>query len=273
MTEMITAERIGAHVAALTAHGPRHREQPGVKAALHYITDRLSGYGYDVTEERFGPGAHEVNVIASAPGAPAGRIVEICAHWDTVPDSPGADDNASGVAGLLEVARVLAGTPLRHGLRFCAFGEEEYGLRGSSAHVARLGDADVDAYVLEMIGFTAERQSFPAAFTGLIEVPERGDFIAAIANEGSAALLETFTTAATGHVPVWGLAVPPFMEEPVRRSDHVPYWDAGRRALFIGDSGDYRNAHYHRPSDVPDTLDLDFAARVSTAVAAAAAAA
>jgi len=171
--ETITAAALRRHVERLTAYGPRHRTNPtAVTVALRYLTECLASYGHQVVVERYGPDAHEVNLLTGVTGGGDLPIVEIGAHWDSVPASPGADDNASGVAGALELARVFAGpvaAPRR--LRFCFFGGEEdqpVGCTGSRAHVARLdaaGDRVDGAIVLEMIAYRDHRpgtQRFPA---------------------------------------------------------------------------------------------------------------
>src|SRR5262245_17201913 len=97
------------HVERLTARGPRHQENlPAVYDAIDYIFTELDAAGYPVSTERYGSAPYEVNLLAELDGARPGPILEIGAHWDSVLAGPGADDNASGVAGLLEIARVLA---------------------------------------------------------------------------------------------------------------------------------------------------------------------
>jgi Zn-dependent M28 family amino/carboxypeptidase len=274
MTVDISPERLGRHVEVLTERGPRFRDCPGVAPALRHIHTEMTSYGYKVSVERFGSELHEVNLVAEHPGPPASghgptdQVVELCAHWDSVEESPGADDNASGVAGVLEAARVLALTSRdsQHALRFCFFGEEEPGMLGSTAHVELLsrGGGRVDAFIFEMIGFVSGSQSFPAELAGLVEVPERGDFIGVVAEPGSIGLLEAFVSAAVD-VPTFSLVIPDILLNTVARSDHVPYWRAGHRALMLTDTAEFRNPHYHEETDVARTLDLDFAAKVTTA--------
>ena len=275
MTVDISPERLGRHVEVLTKHGPRFRDCRGVAPALRHIHNEMTSYGFKVSVERFGSELHEVNLVAEHHGslgpdrALTDQIVELCAHWDSVEESPGADDNASGVAGVLEAARVLALTPResRHALRFCFFGEEEPGMLGSAAHVELLSQGNgerIDAFVFEMIGFVSGSQSFPPELAGLVEVPERGDFIGAVAEPGSIGLLEAFVAAAVD-VPTFSLVIPDILLDTVARSDHVPYWRAGHRALMLTDTAEFRNPHYHEQTDVARTLDLDFAAKVTTA--------
>jgi Zn-dependent M28 family amino/carboxypeptidase len=278
--EDVTASDIERHVTALIGDGPRHEDnRDGVVGALRYVTEQLTGIGFEVTVERYGAGVHEVNLLASLPGMePDSALLELGAHWDTVAGSPGADDNASGVAGVLEAARVLSrrGRP-RRGVRFCLYGGEEgqeNAFRGSLAHVASLPDGAVEgAIVLEMIGYrTTESgsQRIPEAMVGLLDAPSRGDFIAAVADEMSVEYAAAVESAARARsLAVLPLVVPAFALPVVSRSDHVPYWLSGRKGLMVTDTAEYRNPHYHRVSDTVGTLDLAFAAEVSVVVTAA----
>jgi Zn-dependent M28 family amino/carboxypeptidase len=267
----IGAAALGRHIERLTAHGPRHETNPdAVTAALAYITDTLTSYRYEVTPEPYGSGAHETNLLAEAAGTGTGPVIEVGAHWDSVERSPGADDNASGVAGLLEVARVFAdGDRPARTVRFCFYGGEEQGLSGSRAHVAGLEGNVEGAIVFEMIGYRDPNpgsQRFPAG----IDLPadiSRGDFIAAVGNRASAGYAAALVAAGQHHdlpvLPV-DLAVD---DDNAGRSDHYPYWLTGRKGIMLTDTAEFRNPHYHRPTDTPDTLDLEFAAQVSRVVA------
>jgi Zn-dependent M28 family amino/carboxypeptidase len=283
-----TPEDIEVHVRALTAFGPRHRADTGsVAGTLRYLTDQLAGFGYQVRVERYGSELDEVNLLADLPGTDASApVLEVGAHWDTVEDSPGADDNASGVAGVLEIARALRGSgQRRRTVRFCLFGGEEGpdpGLHGSRAHVARLDAAQgprvEGAIVLEMIGYRATEpgtQRFPAGFESFVAPPYRGDFIAVVADESAADYAVALDQAAKAHVPelsVVTIVAPVEHLGAAARSDHVPYWAGGFRGVMVTDTSDYRNPHYHLLSDTLDTLDVAFAARVTVAVTAAVAA-
>lgn len=273
MTETIDVITLGRHIERLTAHGPRHESNPkAVDAALSYVSSALETYGYEVERECYGRGAHEVNLLAECGGT--GPVIEVGAHWDTVERSPGADDNASGVAGLLEVARSFAaGPPPPRKVRFCFFGGEEYGLIGSLMHVARLDDrgADVEGVIVfEMIGY---RDSRPGSqrFPGEIDVPpgfDRGDFIVAVGNPESSDYLAAI--AAAGHPALMVLPVDLAADgQHAGRSDHYPYWLSGRKGVMITDTAEFRNPHYHRPTDTIDTLDLKFAVQVTRSVAVA----
>jgi hypothetical protein len=187
-------------------------------------------------------------------------VFVVGAHYDSVPESPGADDDASGVAGMLEMARALADTPLPATVWFTGFTMEENGLIGSR-HMAveayGAGTPIVGMYSLEMLGYTA---------------PEAG-FIAVIGNEASARLVDAFERAADSYVPelAYGAGTVPGNgeEQPdVRRSDHAPFWDMGYQALMATDTANFRNPNYHQPTDTIDTLDFVFATNVTKAMLA-----
>jgi aminopeptidase YwaD len=277
----ISESDLDRHIDVLTALGPRHHTNPrAVTASVAYLTHQLRGYGYEVGVQRYGVEPDQVNLVVTLPGTdPDLPWLDVGAHWDSVADSPGADDNASGAAGVLEVARVLAtrGRPAR-GVRLCLFGGEEGqrghpGFEGSIAHVSTMDGPVVGAVVLEMIGYRSSvpgSQRLPEPLVGLVDAPEVGDFIAVVGNEDSAEYVVALESAARRHVPelrVFALVLPEIALPLVSRSDHVPYWHAGYKAVLVTDTSEYRTPHYHKPSDVTATLDLEFAARVSAMVA------
>ncbi|MEU6064796.1 MULTISPECIES: M20/M25/M40 family metallo-hydrolase [Streptomyces] len=277
----ITPAEVERHLTALTAEGPRWREdEKNVRHTLRYLHDELSGYGYQVVPQQYGEAPHQVNLLATLPGRnSAAPLVEVGAHWDSVEGSPGADDNASGVAGVLATARALhAMGQYRRGVRFCLFGEEEEWMAGSREHVARIeadGEAVEGLIVLEMIGFRDARpgaQRSPLRIPGVFSPPTTGDFIAVIADLRSLPFANAVQRSARQYVP--GLRTYPIKRlggllRDAARSDHLPYWRSGRRGLLVTDTANLRNPHYHKATDTLATLDLDFAADVIRAVAGA----
>ncbi|HEX8630170.1 MAG TPA: M20/M25/M40 family metallo-hydrolase [Catenuloplanes sp.] len=281
----ISAAALRGHVRQLTAHGPRHRDNPaGVRASLDHLTRSLSDLGYPWVLERYGDAPDEVNIVAGLTGTGDRPALEIGAHWDSVADCPGADDNASGVAGLLELARVFAAAdPPARTLRFCVFGGEENPapFAGSRAHVARL-DADgppVDGViVLEMIAYRDRRpgtQTLPADMAAAIGDPaalRAGDFIAALGNVEAADYLAAIHAAGLAQqpaLPVLPLSLPVTHTADGARSDHYPYWLSGRKGVMVTDTANFRNPHYHQPTDTLETLDFAFAESVTRVIAAA----
>ncbi|MEZ4600035.1 MAG: M28 family peptidase [Syntrophotaleaceae bacterium] len=282
----ISTARIKDHIAHL--EGVRHPQAApdNLEQAALYIETCLRGYGYDVERQPFFDNGEEYrNLLATLPGSeqPEKRLL-VVAHYDTVAVSPGADDNASGVAVLLELARVLHNSGPALTLQFAAVNLEENerldpptgsGLRGSSAlakHAADQGWLINGVIVLESVAY-AGPQAVQTAPKGLpLEVPETGDFIAVIGNTLSAGLVQSFLQAADRHqpdLPKLPLIVPGNGEvvPDTRRSDHAPFWDGGYPAIMLTDTTNFRNPHYHTPGDTLDTLNLDFATAVCRATA------
>ncbi|MDE2059946.1 MAG: M20/M25/M40 family metallo-hydrolase [candidate division NC10 bacterium] len=248
----------------------------GMEAAADAIAEAFRGCSLQFTEERFRcEGRWYRNLIASHPGSSGDEQVLIVAHYDTVPNSPGADDNASGVAGLLEVAGALACHQFTHDLIFIAFALEEYGNPGSLYYVERAkasGASIIGVFDMEMIGYTGPTQAAPQG----IQAPATGDFIGVVGNRRSEGLISLFKEAAAMVAP--SLPVQAFVVEGngenlplVRQSDHAPFWDAGYPAVMITDTAFLRNPYYHLPADTIDTLNLHFLCQVTAATAASAA--
>jgi Zn-dependent M28 family amino/carboxypeptidase len=189
----------------------------------------------------------------------------IAAHYDAVPGTLGADDNATGVAVLIELAKNFATEPMRYPLRLVAFDMEEYGLLGSADYVALLRQQKQPLRLmmsLEMLGYKDSQpnsQSYPPPLERFY--PNRGDFIALIGNwrtipdliRISRSIRNIGVASQWLPVPNRGLIVPQ-----TRLSDHAPFWDAGYPAIMVTDTAFLRNPHYHKPSDTIATLDLDF---------------
>lgn len=248
----------------------------GQEAARAYLMGELTASGYAPTVDAYG------NVLAEQTGtASPDHVFVLGAHYDAVPGTPGADDNASGVAGLLEVARVLAATFPQQTILFAAFADEELGLLGSQGLVVDLDLADVDVtgmISLEMIGFVGNPGTqFPIPpIDGCLEVSGlesqlSADFIAVAGNRPGP--ISRFTEAAALHVPdlhvEWGLILDGYGKcvPDARRSDHAPFWNFGWPALMLTDTANFRNANYHQPTDTPETLDFVFARNVAAATA------
>jgi len=266
--------------------GVRHwRFAPDALAAAEdFVALELGAAGLRVERQLFEwRGTEFHNVVATREGSdPARPLVVVGAHFDSRPHTPGADDNASGVAAMLEVARMLerGREALRATVQFVGFNLEE--LQGLPLHYAigsrayarwlkARGARLAGALNLEMLGFTGPRQTLPFGVRVVKKVPREGNFLGIVGDWGSRALLAAFERAAAPHVPVVALAVPlkGWIVPDVRRSDNASFWDEGYPSLLVTDTADLRNPHYHRPSDTPDTLDYGFLARATAAVAAA----
>jgi Zn-dependent M28 family amino/carboxypeptidase len=217
-----------------------------------------------VEEHRFDAGIGEgVNLILRLPGAnPELPPLLVGAHYDGPFQSIGADDNASGVAALLELARRWAIDPPTRPVWIVAFDQEEWGMLGSRALARELRAAGQPLRLmasLEMLAYTSAEQTYPIPAMRRI-YGERGDFIALIANAGAAWLLPGLVRAMGRHVPT---KVLPVFDRgrslpDVRLSDHSPFWDEGYNALMVTDTSFMRNPNYHQMSDTIETLDLPF---------------
>ncbi|QWV94427.1 M28 family peptidase [Geomonas oryzisoli] len=282
----VSRERIEGHLKAL--EGVRHpvTAPAALQRACCYVEDTLRGLGYAVDLHPFEDGGSEYhNVVATRLGTrlPDKRVLVI-AHYDTVSVSPGADDNASGVALMLELATICREWRPELTLHFIGVNLEENseegvrgtGLRGSRA-LARFAVQqgwDIEAVlVLESVAYAGAslRQSVPAGLP--FQVPQTGDFLAVIGNEHSRGVVGRFVLVVQDFgiaLPVVPLVVPGNGEAvpDTRRSDHAPFWDAGYPAIMLTDTTNFRNPHYHEPSDTLETLNLAFAARVCHATAA-----
>lgn len=267
------AARLRAHVEVLAGDiGPRNHERPQALArAVAYVRDQLAASGAGAVQvQPFEDGAFQ-NLYLEIPGRRPELIV-VGAHYDTCGPTPGADDNASGVAGLLELARALAGTTPDATLRLVAFTNEEPPffqgrLMGSvvMADALRAEGRRVEGMIsLEMLGDFRDEpgsQLYPPGLEWIF--PAQGDFIAFVGNHASRAWVRgcvgRFREVAT--LPSEGIAAPPGVVG-VDLSDHWSFWRTGTPALMVTDGGPFRNDRYHQLSDTPDTLDYDRFARV-----------
>lgn len=189
----------------------------------------------------------------------------ISAHYDAVPGCPGADDDGTGIAVLLEMAREFAAKPLKYPVRLVAFDLEEMGLLGSEHYAEKLQQEKQELRLmisLEMLGYcdkSSNSQTYPTGLKSFY--PNTGDFIALIGNLSTLydmisignCIRKKGTNCEWLPVPNRGLVVPD-----TRRSDHGPFWDRGYRAIMVTDTADMRNPNYHKNSDTVETLDLDF---------------
>ncbi len=234
---------------------------------------RLRELGYQVELDRYASG---VNVVGQL-GNPGGAHVLVSAHYDSVANCPGADDNATGVAALLEVARVLSTAKLSGALTVACWDEEERGMVGSAAYAQRAklaGTPITLALAFEMLGYRSTEsgsQQLPSGFELLFPNEaakvkannNRGDFIAVIADESADAYADAFgQQAATLGLPTVIAKVPSTMKNSsalnsLRRSDHASFWDVDYPAIMLTDTAEYRNAHYHCTSGPDATSDLD----------------
>ncbi len=219
------------------------------------------------------------------------KVVIVDAHYDTVTNAPGADDNGSGVVGFMEIARLLSRYPANKTIRYIGFDMEEAGLVGSQRYVNNggipTGETIEGVLNFEMIGYYSEEPSsqslpagfeilFPAAYNEVANNDFKGDFITNVGNTNSNSLLTLFKSSATTYVPslrVINVEVPGngTIAPDLLRSDHAPFWATNRKALMITDGANFRNEAYHTPQDTAEGyLNFTFMANVVKATLATA---
>ncbi|MFT7580702.1 MAG: hypothetical protein ACI9MR_002375 [Myxococcota bacterium] len=279
----VDSTRIEADIRAL-ALTPRATGTVTHAQAQETLRTRLSDMGYTVEMDTFGRGT---NVIGVRTGTTSPNdLVVISAHYDTIPGCEGADDNASGVAGALEAARVLATTEHDRTVVIAFWDEEERGKIGAAAWVdktVRENKRVVISYVFEMIAYRStevDSQMFPPAFgvlfpevqATLVESGSKGDFIALIVGDDALDYSDAMVAVGGGI----GLPVVPVVLDAafrkasalgdLRRSDHHAFWNRGWPSMMITDTANFRNPNYHCGDgpDLPGDLDFDFAADVVT---------
>jgi len=275
--------RLRRHVAVLAGEiGERHVWRPSaLEAAADYIGAEFSALGYQPVRQAYQTrGMRCENLEVSAKGAARTHpTIVVGAHYDTVPGSPGADDNASGVAGVIEIARALWPLRLASTVKLVAFVNEEppffpFGDMGSKvyAQAARARGDDIRVmFSLEMLGCYSDApgsQSYPPLLRWFY--PERGNFIAFVSNLRSRRALAEVVAAFKRNCdfPAERLASPAFVPG-VGWSDQRSFWRAGYPAVMVTDTAFYRYPHYHRSSDTPDRIRYPDMARVVDGLARA----
>jgi Zn-dependent M28 family amino/carboxypeptidase len=270
-------KNIATHLAALTRERNPYTTPDQLARAAEYIRGQMQSANLQVREETVPfDSMHSANILGLKEGAdPSSGTFILGAHYDTVEGSPGADDNASAVAALLEIANCLKNTRLEQSLLFAAFTLEEYGFVGSHYFLNHAGnekDRITGMISLEMVGFCNPEpgsQTYPP-YVDATKYPNTGDFIAVVGNEPSAALTHSIADGmkqAVPSLPVERLVVPGSGEQfpEVTLSDHSPFWQNDIPAVMITDTAFLRNPNYHQPSDTLDTLDKEFIGKIVAA--------
>jgi len=260
-------QRLKKLVNELVSLGPRHDAQGQARAA-DWIRAQLLALGVVPLMQfyRFDGADYRNLIVGLGPQTPQ-RLV-ISAHYDARGPFPGADDDGSGTAGLLELARMLrdASLPLRTELVF--YSNEEYGLRGSEFHARGIPPGSMRAMIsLEMLGCYDQPQKFPFALLKLL-YPTFGNYIVVVGRLQDFALVRAVKRALRGaKAPVRSIDAPEAIPG-IGDSDHRSFWRAGATAVMLTDTAWYRNPHYHTATDIPDTLDYVRMALVVDGVAA-----
>ena len=273
---------------------PRFAESDRLEECRQYCEIELTAAGWTVERQPFEASdsmlntLNGINLVArrkktadKSQKATQKPVFILGAHLDSCEDTPGADDNASAVAVLLETARIIDQRLTAKDwdstvvdLELVVFDLEEHGMLGAASHAAscRQNQRLVSGMVsLEMLGYCSHEpgsQRFPQQLEGLYS--DVGNFIGVVGNQNSTALINHFAAAfkSVADLPSQLLQVPNSGHTlpATRLSDHSPYWDEGFAALMITDTSFLRNPHYHQPTDTPETLDRVFLHKVSQGV-------
>jgi Zn-dependent M28 family amino/carboxypeptidase len=274
--QIAVRERLRRHVHVLAGEiGERNLDRPGsLERAGSYIEEQFSLAGYTVGAQEYRVRGLPVRNIDAQRTASGENSLIVGAHYDSVPRCPGANDNASGVAAVLELARLLADNRGAHALRFVAFVNEEppffmTDAMGSLVYARRCrarGERIAGMFSLETIGYYSnvpgsQQYPGPALFHRLY--PDTGNFIGFVANVASRRLMRDAGRAFRREAwfPSEGAAAPADIPG-IGWSDHWSFWQEGYPAVMLTDTAPYRYPHYHRPTDTPDKLDYDSLARV-----------
>ncbi|MBI5479047.1 MAG: M28 family peptidase [Deltaproteobacteria bacterium] len=267
--EVAIQERLRRHVRALAGDiGPRNVQHPqALEAAARYIQARLEELGFKVTPQEFVTDGRQVRNLATEIRGTTrpDEIIVVGAHYDTPEDTPGAADNARGVAALLEIADLLHRRRLARTVRIVFFVNEEppYFQRrpmGSRVYAKLLrsrGENVVAMLSLETMGYFADAkrtQHYPPPFNFCY--PSVGNFMGFVGNRASRALVERVVASFRQHavLPSEGLAAPGWIPG-VGWSDHWAFWKEGYPGVMVTDTAPFRNPNYHKLTDTPETLD------------------
>lgn len=274
----IPAENLKVHVQALAGDiGERNVFNPAkLRAAADYIEGEWRRQGYDVSRQSYSVFSTACDNLEVSSGA-GGPVIVVGAHYDSVAGSPGANDNASGVAALLELSRVFAGGESARRIRFVAFVNEEppffqtpqQGSRVYARACRQRGDDIAVMISLETMGFFSDApgsQHYPMFFRWFY--PDRGNFIGFISNLRSRSVMHEAVRAFRGSTDFPVECCATWSKVPgVDWSDHGSFWHEGYRAFMVTDTAPYRYAHYHAQTDTPDKVNYESLARVTEGLA------
>jgi Zn-dependent M28 family amino/carboxypeptidase len=278
----ISPARLERHVRMLaTTYVPRDAAHPeNLDRVAAYIGQEFAQANARVVEQPYTINGYTYRNVIGSYGPDTTERIVIGAHYDAAGPYPGADDNASGIASLIELAYLLGNVPLPIRVELVAYTLEEppyfrTSLMGSAVHAQSLKAQGVSVRVmvaLEMLGYFSDApnsQRFPASILKLV-YPTRGNFIALVSKVGQGAVVRRAKRAMRGAslLPVYSINAPRLVPG-VDFSDHRNYWAAGYPALMMTDTAFYRNPHYHTAYDTPDTLDYRRMAMVVQGVYAA----
>ncbi|MFQ5936045.1 MAG: M20/M25/M40 family metallo-hydrolase [Acidiferrobacterales bacterium] len=282
MADAVDVERVRTHVHTLAGEiGERNLFHPqALERAADYVEQVWRAQGFAVASHEYAvEGKTVVNLEVTREGTePSAGILIVGAHYDSVFGSPGANDNGSGVAAMLEIAHHIAHLQPARTIRFVAFVNEEppffktpsMGSRVYTKMALSRGDKIHAMLCLETIGYYSDApgsQHYPPLFNFFY--PDAGNFVGAVSNFGSRSLLKQVVTAfrSASDFPLEYISTFSFIPG-VDWSDHWSFWREGIPAVMITDTALYRYPHYHMPTDTPDKVDYTRLARVIEALLA-----
>jgi Zn-dependent M28 family amino/carboxypeptidase len=269
-------DRLIRHVDVLAGTiGERNVYRRGsLERAAGYIEEQFSANGYMPSSQQYRVADTTVRNIDAQHGSSSESALIIGAHYDSVPGCPGANDNASGVAAVLELARLLSGHGKQRAIRFVAFANEEppffmSELMGSRVYAQRCrerGERIAGMFSLETVGYysnqpNSQQYPGPALFQRLY--PDTGNFIGFVSNVSSRTFMRDAAREfrRVAKFPSEGVAAPADIPG-IGWSDHWAFWQEGYSAVMLTDTAPYRYPHYHLASDTPDKLNYHSFARV-----------
>jgi Iap family predicted aminopeptidase len=278
----VSTERLIGYLKRI--EGLRHgwENYDSLKERTRFIGETLRSFGLEVENQEVPfHGRTYHNVVATMRGDDKEKEwILLGAHYDAAWGSPGADDNGSGTAALLEAANVLRGQRLNRTVQFVAFTLEEpqpqtiHFLIGSNFfanEAKRLKKKYAAVYILESVGYTDNTEgSQIVPFFVRLPVPKKGNFLGVVANRRSKNSMDSFCITTRRYVPE--LSIVPYkvplsgrIIPETRFSDHASFWNCGYPALMLTDTAMFRNPHYHTYHDRSETLDFEFITRVTKA--------
>jgi Zn-dependent M28 family amino/carboxypeptidase len=271
--------RLREHVLALSEkYYPRsYANISNLNMCADYVMAHFKQAGADTTAQEFRVGNNSYRNVIGFFGPDSTDRIVVGAHYDAYNGTPGADDNSSGVAGLIELAYLLGKADLDSKVELVAYTLEEPPFfrtadMGSAHHARSLKDQQVEVramIALEMIGFFSDEknsQSFPIPMLKLF-YPSRGNFIAVVGRLGQRRIVRQVKKHMKGttDLPVYSINAPAFVPG-IDFSDHGSYWKHGYDAVMITDTAFYRNSRYHESKDTADSLDYERMSKVVVSV-------
>lgn len=268
----VDVKRIRQDIEALveTDEARNYENVHALNQAAGYIKGEWEKLGLSVEEQKYQAVGNEYKNLICSFGPEKGERIIVGAHYDVCGDQDGADDNASGVAGLLEIARMLKqySPKLKYRIDLVAYTLEEPPFfrtkqMGSYVHAKylKVNNIPVKAMIcLEMIGYFSDEKKSQDYPIGLLKLfyPTKGNFITVVGKMGDGSLTRSVKKSMKegSAIDVRSISAPPSLPG-IDFSDHLNYWKFGYKAIMINNTGFYRNKNYHEKTDTVDSLDFE----------------